>query len=110
MVWNWFRRHPVLIDRTVVVGLAGLYVVVAIHEHQKAAGVGLALLQTVAPSGTLVTRYRSESSSAVSRKSLCLKSAPYVCRPRQQGVKRSCEKVALAGASPPDRGVWVGPC
>jgi signal transduction histidine kinase len=47
MVWNWFRRHPVLIDRTVVVGLAGLYVVVAIHEHQKAAGVGLALLQTV---------------------------------------------------------------
>jgi signal transduction histidine kinase len=47
MVWNWFRRHPVLIHGGVVVLLGALYVVTAIHQHQKAPGVALALLQTV---------------------------------------------------------------
>jgi hypothetical protein len=49
---------------------------------------------------------KTSASSSLRRhllESLCLKSALYVCRPRQQGVKRSCEKVALAGASPPEQ-------
>jgi signal transduction histidine kinase len=47
MVWNWFRRHPVLVNGTLVVLLCGLYLATALHEHQKAPGVALALLQTV---------------------------------------------------------------
>jgi signal transduction histidine kinase len=46
MVWNWLRRHPVLTNGAVVVLLCALYVMTALHEHQGAAGVLLALLQT----------------------------------------------------------------
>jgi signal transduction histidine kinase len=47
MVWNWFRRHPVLTNGGVVVLLGGLYVATALHQQQKAPGVALALIQTV---------------------------------------------------------------
>src|SRR5919201_1265530 len=47
MVWNWFRRHPLLIHVALVVLLGGLYVVTAVHQREEAPGVALALLQTV---------------------------------------------------------------
>jgi signal transduction histidine kinase len=47
MVWNWFRRHPVLINGALVVPLGLIYLGTAIHEQQKAPGVALALLETM---------------------------------------------------------------
>jgi signal transduction histidine kinase len=47
MVWNWFRRHPVLIHGALIVLLGAVYLANALHEHRDVAGVGLALLQTV---------------------------------------------------------------
>jgi signal transduction histidine kinase len=46
MVWNWLRRHPVLTNGAVVVLLCALYIATALHQHQGAVGVLLALLQT----------------------------------------------------------------
>lgn len=47
MVWNWLRRHPLVIHVGLVLLLAGLYVATAVHQHQEVGGVVLALLQTV---------------------------------------------------------------
>jgi signal transduction histidine kinase len=48
MVWNWLRRHPALVDVALVLALAAGYVGRAVHQHQWADGVPLAVLQ-VAP-------------------------------------------------------------
>jgi len=54
VVWNWLRRHPLLVDVALALGLATIYAGRALHLQRGAGGVTLALLQ-VAP---LVVRRR----------------------------------------------------
>jgi signal transduction histidine kinase len=47
MVWTWLRRHPLLLDVAIVLGLVVAYGAVAGHQGHWLPGVPLVLLQTV---------------------------------------------------------------
>jgi signal transduction histidine kinase len=47
MVWNWLRRHPRLVDTSIVLLLGAIYVANAAYERRYAFGIPLALIQTV---------------------------------------------------------------
>src|SRR2546430_6358952 len=47
MVWNWLRRHPALVDATLVVALLAVNVGDAAHHGGSAWGIAFALLQTL---------------------------------------------------------------
>src|SRR6266550_4723977 len=47
MIWNWLRRHPVLVDTALAVVAGAIYVANAAYEHRYALGLPLALIQTV---------------------------------------------------------------
>ena len=46
MIWNWLRRHPVLVDWTIAAVLGAIYVVDAVYGGHGTPGVLLALVQT----------------------------------------------------------------
>jgi len=47
MVWNWLRRHPVLVDALLGVVVGAIYVADAVYHHRYVFGLALALIQTL---------------------------------------------------------------
>jgi len=48
MVWNWLRRHPVLVDALLTLAVGAIYVADAVYHHRYVLGLALALIQAAA--------------------------------------------------------------
>jgi len=48
MVWNWLRRHPVLVDALLTLAVGAIYVADAVYHHRYVLGLALALIQALA--------------------------------------------------------------
>jgi signal transduction histidine kinase len=47
MIWNWLRRHPLLVDVGIVALLVVVSVGAAVHQHRGAAGIALGIAETL---------------------------------------------------------------
>ena len=54
MIWNWLRRHPVLVDALLAIAVGAIYVADAVYHHRYVLGLALALIQA----GALLVRRR----------------------------------------------------
>src|SRR5881397_1889205 len=47
MIWNWLRRHPVLVDALLAAFVGAIYIADAVYKHRYVLGLSLALIQTL---------------------------------------------------------------